>query len=313
MLYANKQSESYSNVNSLLCADCHGLDGGGGAASTNFTPPGADTPIRVSWEAPALNTVMQRFSEDEVRNIITYGRPGTPMQAWGVDGGGPKNEQSVNDLLAYVESIQITSEEAKAGQVQALADAKAQPQVQLDDAMAAVEAAEVKLAEVEADTEATPEQKADAEAALAAAEDGLAWAEDWFARREGVSDGQILYELNCARCHTANWSVFDPTTNTPEQIGLGIAGGGGTQGFNLRDGATIRRFGPGTAAGSAGFQSHADFVTNGSENNKPYGVSGIGSGRMPGFAGMLTDDQITAIVEYERTMLEQNDPSTPDD
>ncbi|MCZ7535800.1 MAG: hypothetical protein M5T61_07630 [Acidimicrobiia bacterium] len=157
--------------------------------------------------------------------------PGHADAGLGVAGGGPKNEQSIDDLVAYVGSIQITPEEARAEAVQALADAKAQPQIQLDDAKAAVDAAEVKLAEVEADKEATPEQVADAQAALDAAEAGLAWAEDWFARRDGVSDGQILYELNCARCHTANWSVFDPTTNTPEEIGLGIAGGGGTQGI----------------------------------------------------------------------------------
>ena len=313
VLFANKQSESYSNVNSLLCADCHGLDGSGGAASTTYTPPGSTAPMRVSWKAPALNTVLLRFSEEEVRDIITYGRPGTPMQAWGVAGGGPKNEQSVDDLLAYVGSIQITPEEAQAKSATDLADAKAQPQKQLDDAKAAVDAARTKLDEVRANADATAEDENAAQDALSTAQDGLAWAEDWFARREGVSDGQLLYELNCARCHTANSSIFDPTTGTPEEIVLGAAGGGGTQGFNLRDGATIRRFGPGTAAGSDGFESHVDVVTNGSENNKPYGVSGIGSGRMPGFAGLLTDDQISALVAYERTMLDINDPSTPED
>ena len=45
---------------------------------------------------------------DEVEQIITYGRPGTPMQPWGVLGGGPKNEQTIADLVAYIESIQLT-------------------------------------------------------------------------------------------------------------------------------------------------------------------------------------------------------------
>ena len=61
----------------------------------------------VTWRAPALNTVLQRFSPQEVHDIVTYGRPGTPMQPWGVLGGGPKNDQSINDLVAYIKSIQL--------------------------------------------------------------------------------------------------------------------------------------------------------------------------------------------------------------
>ena len=33
-----------------------------------------------------------------------------------------------------------------------------------------------------------------------------------------------------------------------------------------------------------------------------YGVHGQGTGRMPGFAQMLTEEQIQAIVEYERNL-----------
>ena len=36
----------------------------------------------VTWAAPALNTVLYRFDESEVRYILTYGRPGSPMSAW---------------------------------------------------------------------------------------------------------------------------------------------------------------------------------------------------------------------------------------
>ena len=35
-----------------------------------------------------------------------------------------------------------------------------------------------------------------------------------------------------------------------------------------------------------------------------YGNGGIGSGRMPGFANMLTPDQIKEIVSYERYCLD---------
>ena len=52
----------------------------------------------VNWYAPALNTVLYRFDEDEVSYILTYGRPGSPMSAWGLDGGGPMNAQQIQTL-----------------------------------------------------------------------------------------------------------------------------------------------------------------------------------------------------------------------
>ena len=92
------------------------------------------------WQAPPLNTVLQRFQEDpecaqpvddqpdgtvcNVTNIITYGRPGTPMQAWGVAGGGPKNDQSIQDLVAFLRTIQLKPAAIKAQQTKNLAAAK---------------------------------------------------------------------------------------------------------------------------------------------------------------------------------------------
>ena len=310
VLFANKQSAAYSNVTSLLCADCHGVDGNGGVRPTTYTAPGSTTPIEVSWAAPALDTVLLRFSAEEVRSILTYGRPGTPMQAWGTAGGGPENDQSLDDLLAYLASIQITPEAALAQSAAALETWRGQPRKQLDDARAALSDARAQLEQTKSDTKATPDQIRAAEDAVGAAESALARAEDWYARREGVGDGQLLYELSCARCHTKSWSIFDPTVNTPEEVGLGPAGGGGEQGTNLRGGGVLLRFGPDATPGSAGFRSQVEFLRNGSDNNMPYGIGGIGSGRMPGFAGLLTDEEITAIVEYETSMLAHNDPST---
>ena len=40
----------------------------------------------------------------------------------------------------------------------------------------------------------------------------------------------------------------------------------------------------------------------GSDFEVQYGVRGIGSGRMPGFGQMLTDEMIEAIVDYERSL-----------
>jgi mono/diheme cytochrome c family protein len=149
-----------------------------------------------------------------------------------------------------------------------------------------------------------------AEAARAA----LAWSIDWQRRRANVSDGQLLFELNCARCHTEGWSVFDatvppPTKNSVDVLGLPGGGGGegGGIGFNLRDGATIRRFGTDEEAGWA---AHEQFIATGSDRNAQYGRGGVGSGRMPGFGQMLTREQIAQIVSYERYCLGQTDYRT---
>jgi len=45
-----------------------------------------------------------------------------------------------------------------------------------------------------------------------------------------------------------------------------------------------------------------EFIQNGSQNGAKYGVQSQGSGRMPGFGALLTDEQIQAIVEYERSL-----------
>jgi mono/diheme cytochrome c family protein len=44
------------------------------------------------------------------------------------------------------------------------------------------------------------------------------------------------------------------------------------------------------------------FIKSGSELGKLYGRNGQGSGRMPGFGTLLTDEQIQAIVEYVRSL-----------
>src|SRR5688572_25501457 len=67
----------------------------------------------VTWRAPALDTVLLRFSLEELEQILVYGRPGTPMPAWGTDGGGPLTPQQIDELMAYIGSIQLTSDEAK--------------------------------------------------------------------------------------------------------------------------------------------------------------------------------------------------------
>jgi len=96
-------------IESLGCATCHGDKGTGGAAPFALAGP---PPRQVVWKAPALNTVLLRFPVEQVKQIITYGRPNTPMPPWGLAGGGALNDQSIDDLANYLQSIQLTSEEA---------------------------------------------------------------------------------------------------------------------------------------------------------------------------------------------------------
>jgi mono/diheme cytochrome c family protein len=371
-LFASPGMEAYDAAASQQCANCHGENGEGGAAP--FRLGGEE----VSWKAPPLNTELLRFREDascakpreqrpadavcEVTNIITFGRPGTPMQPFGVAGGGPLNEQSVADLVAYIRSIQLGPEEAQRqaaaelaaargaegpcpaytscpdpavesarGKVDSADKALGDKRTAVREALASPNATDAELTtrceqlrdELPTDPDAVDETQRtqaracgeflDAAEAAADARAGLDWALEWQRRRANVSDGQILFELYCARCHTQGWSVFDPTkpplgvtgANLDSVTVLGLAGGGGGTGggigFNLRDGATLRRFGTDE---DGGFDRHVAFVAQGSLPNQPYGNGGIGSGRMPGFASMLTPEQIRQIVRYERDCLD---------
>jgi mono/diheme cytochrome c family protein len=220
-----------SEVLNLECARCHGAKAEGGAATFLLQPsqPG-ELAKTVSWTAPPLNDVLLRFSPDEVAQIITYGRPGTPMPAWGLAGGGPLPEQPIDDLVNFLQSIQLKPEEA-----------------------------------MKRNTERAQKVMAD---------------------NPGISEGQALFMAACARCHTKGWSYGDPQ----------VMGGGGAFGPNLTNGVTLRQFPP----LGGGVAKHVEFVTVGSDFQKPYGTQGIGSGRMPGFGQMLSARQIDEIVIYER-------------
>jgi mono/diheme cytochrome c family protein len=106
------------------CAKCHGNVGQGGSTSFAITTPDGKTNV-VTWQVPALNTVLLRYTPDTVRAIITYGRAGTPMPAWGVPGGGAMNTQQIDALVAYLQSIQLSPAEAKQQAAQYGTDGKA--------------------------------------------------------------------------------------------------------------------------------------------------------------------------------------------
>lgn len=234
------------------CAGCHGgMSASGGVAPYAITDPNTGEVKSVDWKAPALNTVFYRYSEDEVRFILEYGRPFSPMSAWGLSGGGPLNHQQIQTLIDYLKSIQVPRENCA---------------LETEDPLTC-----------------------DAGHLPAATQEAIqAEAERLVANGTYGSIGEALFNIDlgggnfsCARCHTKGWSYGDPQIT-----------GGGALGPNLTGGSSVRQF--------PKQDDMIDFIKNGSEYGKRYGEQGQGSGRMPGFGKMLTDEQVTSIVEYVR-------------
>ncbi len=90
------------------CINCHGPDGGGGAAP--FVEPRSG--LDVAWTAPSINDVFLRYDEDEVRYWLNFGRAGTPMPVMGLPGGGSGTLQEVDQVIAYLKSFQIPQGQA---------------------------------------------------------------------------------------------------------------------------------------------------------------------------------------------------------
>ena len=103
------------NIGHFGCGGCHGVEGQGGVAPYVMADPldPEKPPREVQWAAPPLNTVLLRYSKEEVKSVLVYGRANTPMPAWGVIGGGPMNDQQIDDLVAYIESIQLEPEDVR--------------------------------------------------------------------------------------------------------------------------------------------------------------------------------------------------------
>jgi mono/diheme cytochrome c family protein len=94
----------------FFCTSCHGpLAGGGGAP---YTEARSDLPV--SWAAPSLNDVFYRYSEDEMREFIVWGRAGTPMAPAGLEGGGSMTTHEVDQVIEFLRHVEISQGEALA-------------------------------------------------------------------------------------------------------------------------------------------------------------------------------------------------------
>ena len=325
VLFANSASKNYESTKSLLCANCHGVDGGGGSATyviqsdnpeckLDANKARADClPVQVSWAAPSLQRAALLYDETQLTQIITYGRPGTPMPPWGVASGrGALNEQGISDLVAYVESLKKSAASAKADSAAAVANFRIDNGGKaVTAAQQAVTTAQDKLDAAKADLArltsggGTAREIQLAQIAVTAATSSLADTKTaletttaFAARVQAMSEGEVLFRLNCARCHTKGASYFTAADQSLLPTGLFGPDAGGAYGPNLRDGDVLRQF-----PGGVGLEQQRAWVTDGVPAYQQYGVRGISSGRMPHFAAVLTKDQIGKIMDYERNQL----------
>ncbi len=93
-----------------------------------------------------------------------------------------------------------------------------------------------------------------------------------------------LFNGYCARCHTSGWSAGVPFTQEAGSGGFGPA---------LWDGRPNVQF--------LTAEDLVEFITEGSVAQAPYGVNGIGSGRMPGFGQILSVEDLNLIATYLRS------------
>ncbi len=129
------------------------------------------------------------------------------------------------------------------------------------------------------------------------AQEQMAWAIDFegVAEAMGVSVEEAtravgIFNANCARCHTAGFSAGVPYTQEAGSGGFGPA---------LWDGRPLVQFGP--VAEMFKDDLLIQFLTNGSEAEKPYGLNGFGSGRMPAFGAILSADDLELLAKYLRS------------
>jgi len=347
VLFANKTMKAYDSTKSLQCANCHGADAGGGVAS--FTVKSEDPtcikpsdlraaclPHAVTWKAPALNTVFYRFPRPkkgctglqkidptnldcytQITDILTYGRPGTPMPAWGVASGkGVLNEQGISDLVNYLQSIQLPPAKARqqiADDVDALKKnaavglctaklnvAKATAVLAYQNpnskaAAAAAAAARTNLCE----TDAKDVAKTFGENLDAAKRDELMTSMALaFRAPDPAGAAEAVARYQTALKNSQAYAAKIATAGDGELLFLTNCARCHTKGWSYNDPSDpdvplpasdgSGAFGPNLTNGLAKRQfpnatDQITFITEGSKFQQAYGVRGIGSGRMPGF------------------------------
>lgn len=272
--------------NGAQCVNCHGGAGVGGVANFIINDQNGQFVAQVNWIAPALNNVLYRFDEDQVRYILNYGRPGTPMAAWGAPGGGPLTTQQIDEIIAYLWTVQKPVEEMRTEVV----DFVRRIDPELADRLVEVNDSNQDLTTLGGDVEPVNANR--------------------LSRADEIKLGEILFNnqelatgtYSCARCHVAgaaygkNWQPFE----------------------RLQYGA----FGPNLIGveNDSTEQQHFNLVWRGMDEGKLYFSRKQGNPQMPGFGvnrnsgkadqgipdlgpeGQLTAAEVWAIITYERNL-----------
>jgi mono/diheme cytochrome c family protein len=254
----------------LNCAGCHGAEGVGGQAPPfTLTDAEGEFVANVTWRAPAINTVLLRYSEEELRDILRYGRPGSPMPAWGEEGGGPLTTQQIEELIAYLASIQLTSEEAQK-----------QVEAALREELALEDGGEIDWADP----------------VVGEALFNL-----------GIESGQAGAAYSCARCHTKGASYLYGAVE-PADADLsdyaGYADGTGAFGPALTSGVVPRQFLDTDALKGfllAGSEYGVLYGQRGQGSGRMPGFGDNPNTDEPE-DGMFSDDMLDAITAYERSL-----------
>ncbi|MEX1217669.1 MAG: cytochrome c [Acidimicrobiales bacterium] len=248
------------------CANCHGPNGVGGVASYTLLDPATGAYVdQVEWKSPALDTVMYRYTPEQLTYILNYGRGYSPMPAWGAPGGGPLTEQQIEEVIAYLFSIQLPAAESQAA-----------VQAQLD-----------LVCKADANNNCTvtgAEYKTLGEAIF----------------NLGYSDGFAAGAYACGRCHTPGWSFGDAGVAGGGAMGPSFIGGSAERQFPVatQQEAYVSAYPKmGTAYGVNGWSSGrmGSFGTNPNAQDPKTAL-------MSQDQVMLTPNQIAAVVAYERSL-----------
>ena len=252
--------------------NCQGCHGGvsGGPVQYNLTDPVTGKLTQVAWKAPSLDDVTLRMTDEQLTEVLTYGRPFSPMPAWGLAGGGPMNDQQISNLVAWLHKIAVSPAEAKKRSA-TNADAELK---RLQDPAADMAKATTDLADA---TDAVAKLQLQGQINLD---------QSTIDQKQDATMGAALFNLNCSRCHTIGWSYYQPDLPGSGAFGPSLA--------NVLNQFPLEK-------------DHIDFVTAGKKFGEKYGRQGKASGRMPYFSQLLTADQIKAIVDYERQLASQQE------
>ena len=271
------------------CVACHGGNGSGGVATFIVNDQNGQFVSQVSWTAPALDNVLYRYSEEGVRYILDYGRPGSPMAAWGGPGGGPFTTQQIDNIIDYLWTVQKEPKEIRST---------------LDDAVNELDPAlYARMLAVRGSNSGDVEP---VETNRLSRADEIALGEIIFNNQE-IASGSY----SCARCHVAGASygqAFEPFGRLQKgALGPNLTG--------IEEDATE--------------QQHFDLIWSGMKPGIGYFSRKQGNPQMPAFglnpnsgqsemgvpdkgeAGLLAPEQVWAVITYERNLSNDSTVKSP--